>query len=444
MAENSENEALLREIPASEILDKIQKGGPVNYDHVRITGELDLSKLDLPIEDVARTEYQINALGLPEESRVVSSSIKITNSKFDGKVNFGNSLFGGRVHFSNSTFSKYADFNGSTFTEYANFKGATFTGHADFSGATFSVYADFSGTTNFSGAIFREYADFRMAVFSGGADFTKVTFSEYAGFSGVTFSGYADFRMAIFSGGADFSWATFREYAYFIKATFSGDAYFVKSTFSGDACFVEATFIGDAGFNRATFSESADFGEATFNEKANFVGSQFKGDDLTFEGAIFKDPKSQEDACRRAKNVLEKNGNREEAGYHFYREMDAKRKQKPWYIRYPEYVFVQLIFGYGVHPFRLMFCWFLVAVIFAIFYSVNGGIIGKLPASSLPQPWSYFVECFYFSVVTAVTPGYGKYELTSVVYQVIASAEAIFGTFMWAAFIATFARKYMR
>jgi hypothetical protein len=43
-----------------------------------------------------------------------------------------------------------------------------------------------------------------------------------------------------------------------------------------------------------------------------------------------------------------------------------------------------------------------------------------------------------------VTPGYGKYELTSWVYQVIASAEAIFGTFMWAAFIATFARKYMR
>ena len=91
-----------------------------------------------------------------------------------------------------------------------------------------------------------------------------------------------------------------------------------------------------------------------------------------------------------------------------------------------------------------MFCWFLVAVIFAIFYSVKGGITGKLPEGSLPQPWSYFVECFYFSVVTAVTPGYGKYELTSGVYQVIASAEAIFGTFMWAAFIATFARKYMR
>ena len=54
MAEDSENEALLREIPASEILDKIQKGEPVEYDHVRITGELDLSKLDLLTELVDR------------------------------------------------------------------------------------------------------------------------------------------------------------------------------------------------------------------------------------------------------------------------------------------------------------------------------------------------------------------------------------------------------
>ena len=91
-----------------------------------------------------------------------------------------------------------------------------------------------------------------------------------------------------------------------------------------------------------------------------------------------------------------------------------------------------------------MFCWFLVATAFAIFYSAYEGIISKLPASILPQPLSYFVECFYFSIVTAVTPGYGKYELTSWVYQVVASIEAIFGTFMWAAFIATFARKYMR
>jgi hypothetical protein len=55
-----------------------------------------------------------------------------------------------------------------------------------------------------------------------------------------------------------------------------------------------------------------------------------------------------------------------------------------------------------------------------------------------------FLEYFYFSVVTAATPGYGGYKPAPGFYQGLASIEAIFGTFMWAAFIATFARKYMR
>ena len=123
---------------------------------------------------------------------------------------------------------------------------------------------------------------------------------------------------------------------------------------------------------------------------------------------IFSIQIPQELGCRIARRRLEEHGDKDEADYYFYREMEAKRKQKPWYIRYPEFVFIQLIFGYGVHPFRLMSCWLLVAAIFALFYSVNGGIMGKLPASSLPQPWSYFVECFYFSTITAVLSGYGK------------------------------------
>jgi hypothetical protein len=102
MAEDPENEEGLREIPSSEILDKIQRGEPVEYDHVRIMGDLDLSKLDLPTEYVARTEYQIKILTLPEESKVISSSIKITDSKFDAKVNFGNNLFRNLITFDNT------------------------------------------------------------------------------------------------------------------------------------------------------------------------------------------------------------------------------------------------------------------------------------------------------------------------------------------------------
>ena len=95
-------------------------------------------------------------------------------------------------------------------------------------------------------------------------------------------------------------------------------------------------------------------------------------------------------------HVLEKNGNRDEAGYHLYREMEGKRKQRESDYRYLdfeallfyketnvltegltdlsnylrsnifEYLFIQVIFGYGVHPFRLWGCWWIVVGLFAL------------------------------------------------------------------------------
>jgi hypothetical protein len=273
--------------------------------------------------------------------------------------------------------------------------------------------------------------DFCNATFLKEVRFSPVIFGRHALFLNATFSEDADFSGATFSEDVDFSRATFDRFALFIGTTFSSKAWFDYTNFQFSR-FKDSTFSGIASFKGAIFRSSTLFQDATF------------GEILCFRDAHFDDAFWQEHACRKAKIVFEKSGDREEAGYHFYREMDGKRRQKHFYLRYPEYVFIQLVFGYGVHPFRLMFCWFLAATIFALFYSANDGITSKLPASSLPQSLSYFVECFYFSVVTAITPGYGKYEMTSWIYQVVASIEAIFGTFMWAAFITTFAKKYMR
>ncbi len=188
MTEETESEERLREIPASEILDKIQKGEPVEYDHVRIVGDLEQSKLDLPIE---RTNFH-------EEARLIQSRIKITNSRIDGET-----------------------------------------------------------------------------------------------------------------------------------------------------LFISANFL----------------------EPVELSGTTFSGEILTFKKAIYLNPSSQEDACRRAKIVLESAGDREEAGYYFYREMEGKRRQKDWYVRYPEFIFIQLIFGYGVHPFRLWAFWLGFVGVFALIYS---------------------------------------------------------------------------
>ena len=63
----------LREVPASEILAKIEKGEPVEYDNVIIKGDLDIRKLDLPKSD---------------NKPIITSQIKITNSWIKREAKF--------------------------------------------------------------------------------------------------------------------------------------------------------------------------------------------------------------------------------------------------------------------------------------------------------------------------------------------------------------------
>jgi hypothetical protein len=331
---------------------------PVSYDEVIIEGDLDISKLDLPVETIARTESQINIRNLSTECMIVASSIKITNSEFKDSVDFSSCLFKARIDFWNVAFNRNNYIRGAIFNEVAFFIDSTFRLNANFMDAKFGRYASFSD-------------------------------------------------------------ATFCEGLYLDDAIFSEDVSFIGTKWiSGDVSFIGAKFYGEAYFN----------------------SNKFSVDSLTFRNAEFHKPRSQEDACRRAKNVLEKNGNREEAGHHFYREMDGKRKQKPWYIRYPEWLFIQLVFGYGVHPFRLMACWFGFVFLFAAIYSIGRGI--DVATSQLNGNASS-ADYIWFSIATAVTPGYAGYKPTPD-FKLVAGIEAIIGTFMWAAFIATFSRKYMR
>jgi hypothetical protein len=173
-------------------------------------------------------------------------------------------------------------------------------------------------------------------------------------------------------------------------------------------------------------------GEAEIDGNVRFDGTEIKGV-CSFKKAKFKYPKAQEEACRTARITQERIGDRVEADYHFYREMEAKRKHKHPIIRVLELP-VQYIFGYGVHPWRVITTWLVAVFCLASVYWIGNGVVAA----------DSFWEYFYFSVVTAATPGYGGYKPVTGFYQALASFEAIFGTFMWAAFIATFARKYMR
>jgi len=186
--------------------------------------------------------------------------------------------------------------------------------------------------------------------------------------------------------------------------------------------FVNVVLDGDIKFDNSKF-----LGHATLNFE------KIKGS-IYLDKAEFQRPKDQEKIFRLAKTIWEEKGDRVKLDECFYKEMEAKRKQKSFFTRSVEKIFIQYIFGYGVYPWRLILSFICIIFAFAFLFGQGNGIV---EANST-------LDYLYFSVVSAATPGYGGYTPQKGIYQLLAIIEAILGTFMWAAFIATFTRKYMR
>ncbi len=333
-------------VQASEILAKIERGEPVEYDGVIVEGDLDLSGLDLQTKQVERTWDEIVYLGLTEEVKLVESSISIRDSEIRGDVNLGNSIF-----------QEPVNFEGTNFTEEAWFPGANFSGSASFWKANFS-----------------DYANFGWAKFSGFANFGWANFSDYANFGWAVFSGSAGFSSAVFNGSANFCWANFSGYAEFREVEFHGDADFGYARFSGSANFRWAVFSSSASFSSAVFSGSdADFGRAVFSGVLYLSGLDFTRlyidwrsiespvcDGVTYSKLVknFKELEQFEDADR---------------CYYDYRKWRQGRKNWFYWSKYID-VLALLTCGYGVRPGYTLAWSFVLIPLFGIAFWAGNGI----------------------------------------------------------------------
>ena len=117
-------------IKADEILAKIEDGKPVEYENIIIYGDLDLHRLDLPLNKNKR--------------KIIKSIIKIEYSTIKGDVFFDHSSFSQLVDFDGTVFTKAANFSDSHFHEDAGFSESQFQGEANFSRAHFGTEANFS------------------------------------------------------------------------------------------------------------------------------------------------------------------------------------------------------------------------------------------------------------------------------------------------------------
>ena len=326
MTDNTESKIELKEVFASDILYKIQKGEPIYYDHVRIIGELDLDTIDLPLDHQERNEYHKAVLNLPDESKVISSSIVITYSKFDAYTNFYNIIFKDKICLERSTFNQNANFIGCLFESDANFGGTQFEERASFQGSRFNrpayfPYSQFKKNVYFTESLFLSAffeksrfegdVNFNATRFENNADFTESLF-ENANFVMSRFDGDATFWKCQFKGNAnfgdefllptEFARADFGKSEFKMDANFDishfGHADFSGATFSGFARFRKAEFSKkkeegrdidqgwEANFKDSQFSQGANFSDSRFCVSTNFSGSKFIGDAI-FDGATF-------------------------------------------------------------------------------------------------------------------------------------------------------------
>ena len=331
--------------------------------------------------------------------------------------------------------------------------------------------------------IFEETVNCRGYVFPKIPKDIKFSF-EYSVFKrDVSFYG------ATFKRGVRFDKATFEGKASFYGATFEGEASFEGTTFEGDVLFSWATFEGNAWFVGATFEGSVFFGgkrvdsKYKFYSKLDFSNTEFrKGVSIDIPSEWFKIPEAEAEACRVQRICYEREGKKDDADRMFVRERRALRKAKveeaKAYVRKVEeeikkedfhssrkvervkkwlearfklikarskYILAECgssleipladwTCKYGTDWKRPVILWMLlVFLVFPLLYFIFGGI------TKASSPLDYL----YFSIVTATTLGYG--DLQPIGWcRLIASTEAIFGTFMWAVFLVVFTRKYMR
>jgi Pentapeptide repeats (9 copies) len=296
---------------------------------------------------------------------------------------------------------------------------------------------------DFSGFITENDVIFTNSVIESFVKFDDSTIGGDIWFDNTKIGGNVSFERTQIDGSASFYRGDVKEHVWFDNAKVARYAWFEEACVGGEASFNGVDVGSSLSFKNGEIDGNTSFYGARIRGDAWFEGAKIGGDvwfdfaeidgGLSFKNTEFIDLKSQEKACRKAKTIWEKLGDRERADYHFYREMSSKRLQKPNYLRWPE-IIVQYPFGYGVYPRRLLLTFFLVFIIFAGFFWILGGILS----------FDALLEKMRLSFLTIIVPAYGVINAKGGLLGVLIIIEAVIGAFTWPTFIVTFARKYMR
>lgn len=320
------------------------------------------------------------------------------------------------------------------------------------------------------GCTFKNIVNFRTVVFHQEVDFRRTLFESDLDFDEAILHGPCAFREAIFQRRADFHSAIFHKSASFWRARFHNVADFHRVQFCENAIFHEANFLSEVNFRRVGFqgildctgtwfSEMTAFNSATFLSTTNFTGAQF------VSVAAFRDVQYIPDTLLHA--VTTKLGREQQRPTQFY--LDSRHIDEvasPFFRRYvADQQFIRAfnqanpilakLWRWSSDYGRSLTLWAFWSLFFAFLFALA---YMPLPTwmPSWMQDWTprfhqttgaydgeplTFWNCFYFSIVTFTTLGFGDVVADNAAARFLVTLEVIFGYLMLGGLISIFSNK---
>ena len=320
------------------------------------------------------------------------------------------------------------------------------------------------------GCTFKNVVNFRTVIFQKEVDFRRTLFEAELDFDEAILEGSCAFREAIFQRRADFHSAIFHKSASFWRARFHNVADFHGVQFSENAVFHEVNFLNEVNFRHALvqgtldctgtwFPETTAFNNATFLGTTNFRAAQFSG------VAAFRDIQYIPDTLFHA--VKAKLSRKQHRPTEFY--LDSRHVDEvanPFFKRYvADQQFIRAfnqanpilasLWRWSSDYGRSLTLWAFWSLFFAFLFTLA---YMPLPAwmPTWLQNWTphfhqttgaysgeplTFWNCFYFSVVTFTTLGFGDVVADNATARLFVTLEVIFGYLMLGGLISIFSNK---
>ena len=417
-------------------------------------------------------------------------------SEFPKGAYFLSSKFSGDADFMGSRFSKHADFDHTSFSKKTTFVNSSFSGDAYFHSCKFS------GDVVFYNSRFSGDADFSLCTFLNEVIFDYIKFKEDCDFSGSVFTDHVDLRRTNYKI-IRISWSQIKNLLDFPLSNKSLSSNKVKgildilkeqeiteenviqeeekiklSSFvqwqevylkliknfeyigdseSANNCYyhyrkIKPKFkiqqIENSSIKLQNYPEKVAFSEYLSNKLEYNKETKY----LTFSGVITKDEKGT--LLRVLKNEDDK-----KAIEILYRKMQNSPKYivgrgfwqytKEWW----EYILFGLTCGYGVYPLRTLGVMGALIISFTIFYFIGCQnfpnkkyLIYEQGGRSLSDDKHLHYKlynCFYFSVMTFTTVGYGDLHPQGG-FKIAAMIEGFLGWMTMALFLVTLGNVWLR